>query len=220
MVGYPYHFLHGGIKVRLINRIGLAFMIVGILMGTYYFFEWYKGKSSAQDLTTEEIKHFEKIELKGHSTETPVNSQVPSSQMQYKEGEKVAMLNIPKIKKKFSIYWGANDSTLKKGVGMFVSDMTTAPSEGGHTVLSGHRDTVFTELGELKEKDNLIMEYDNKIYSYEIQKMWITHADDRTVIVKKEESTLTLTTCYPFDYIGDAPDRYIIEAKLIATDSK
>lgn len=187
MVGYPYHFLHGGIKVRLINRIGLAFMIVGILMGTYYFFEWYKGKSSAQDLTTEEIKNFEKIELKGHSTETPVNSQVPSSQMPYKEGEKVAMLNIPKIKKKFSIYWGANDSTLKKGVGMFVSDMTTAPSEGGHTVLSGHRDTVFTELGELKEKDNLIMEYDNKIYSYEIQKMWITHADDRTVIVKKNQ---------------------------------
>ena len=64
MVGYSYHFLHGGIKVRVINRIGLTFMIVGILMGTYYFFEWYKGKSSAQDLTTEEIKNFEKITLK------------------------------------------------------------------------------------------------------------------------------------------------------------
>lgn len=50
--------------------------------------------------------------------------------------------------------------------------------------------------------------------------MWITHADDRTVIVKKEEPTLTLTTCYPFDYIGDAPDRYIIEAKLISSDPK
>ena len=130
------------------------------------------------------------------------------------------MLNIPKIKKKFSIYWGANDATLKKGVGMFVSDLTTTPSGGGHTVLSGHRDTVFTELGELKEKDNLIVEYDNTMYTYEIQKMWITHADDRTVIVKKEEPTLTLTTCYPFDYIGDAPDRYIIEAKLITSNSK
>ena len=82
--------------------------------------------------------------------------------MPHKEGEKIAMLNIPKIKKKFSIYWGANDATLKKGVGMFVSDLTTTPSGGGHTVLSGHRDTVFTELGELKEKDNLIIEYDNK----------------------------------------------------------
>ena len=40
------------------------------------------------------------------------------------------MLNIPKIKKKFSIYWGADDTTLKKRVGMFVSDLTTTPSGG------------------------------------------------------------------------------------------
>ncbi|WP_410983977.1 class D sortase [Bacillus cereus] len=206
--------------MKLVNRIGFAFMIIGILMGAYYSFEWYKGKSSAQDLTTEELKRLEKIELKQHIVETPVNSQMSSSQMQYKEGEKVATLNIPKIKKKFSVHWGTDENTLKKGVGMFVSDITTVPSERGHTVLSGHRDTVFTELGELKEKDSLVVEYDKKIYTYEIQKMWITHADDRTVIVKKEEPTLTLTTCYPFDYIGDAPDRYIIEAKLIATYSK
>ncbi|WP_439874378.1 class D sortase [Bacillus mycoides] len=206
--------------MTVLNRIGFTLMIVGLLMGAYYAFEWYKGKSSAQDLTTEEIKNFEQQTYKQPSSEVPVNTQVPSSQIQHKEGEKVAMLNIPKIKKKFSIYWGANDATLKKGVGMFVSDLTTTPSGGGHTVLSGHRDTVFTELGELKEKDNLILEYDNKMYTYEIQKMWITHADDRTVIVKKEEPTLTLTTCYPFDYIGDAPDRYIIEAKLITSNSK
>lgn len=39
---------------------------------------------------------------------------MPSSQTEHKEGEKVAMLNIPKLKKKFSIYWGADDATLKK----------------------------------------------------------------------------------------------------------
>lgn len=209
-----------GLKVTFLNRIGVAFMIIGILVGAYYSFEWYKGKSSAQDLTIEEVKQFERITSKDTATETNANSQVPSSQIQHKEGEKVAILSIPKIKKKFSVYWGTNNTTLKKGVGMFVSDMTTVPPQGGHTVLSGHRDTVFTELGELKEKNHLIVEYDNKIYSYEIQKIWITDADDRTVIVKKEAPTLTLTTCYPFDYIGDAPDRYIIEAKLIATDSK
>lgn len=47
---------------------------------------------------------------------------------------------------------------------------------------------------------------------------WITDAEDRTVIVKKEK--LTLTTCSPFNYIGDAPDRYIIEASLIYTSYK
>ncbi|MGE6363946.1 class D sortase [Bacillus cereus] len=206
--------------MKLLNYIGIILMAIGLCMGSYYAVEWYKGKSSAQELTKEEIKSLKNIQDNQLSNEKPVTSQVPSTQIQYKEGEKVAMLHIPKIKKKFSIYWGASDATLKKGVGMFVSDLTTTPSGGGHTVLSGHRDTVFTELGDLKEKDSLLVEYDNKIYTYEIQKKWITHADDRTVIVKKEEPTLTLTTCYPFDYIGDAPDRYIIEAKLITSNSK
>ncbi|MED0967990.1 class D sortase [Bacillus paramycoides] len=206
--------------MKLLNYIGIILMAIGLCMGSYYAVEWYKGKSAAQELTKEEIKSLKNIQDNQLSNEKPVTSQVPSTQIQYKEGEKVAMLHIPKIKKKFSIYWGASDTTLKKGVGMFVSDLTTTPSGGGHTVLSGHRDTVFTELGDLKEKDSLLVEYDNKIYTYEIQKKWITHADDRTVIVKKEEPTLTLTTCYPFEYIGDAPDRYIIEAKLTASYSK
>ncbi|CAM3993054.1 class D sortase [Bacillus paramycoides] len=206
--------------MKLLNYIGIILMAIGLFMGSYYAVEWYKGKSSAQELTKEEIKSLKNIQDNQLSNEKPVTSQVPSTQTQYKEGEKVAMLHIPKIKKKFSIYWGANEATLKKGVGMFVSDLTTTPSGEGHTVLSGHRDTVFTDLGDLKEKDNIILEYNNNMYTYKIQKIWITHADDRTVIVKKEEPTLTLTTCYPFDYIGDAPDRYIIEAKLTGSYSK
>ncbi|OJD70662.1 class D sortase [Bacillus sp. NH11B] len=206
--------------MKLLNYIGIILMAIGLFMGSYYAVEWYKGKSAAQELTNEEIKSLKNIQDTHLSHEMPVTSKVPSSQTEHKEGEKVAVLNIPKIKKKFSVYWEANDTTLKKGVGMFVSDVTTTPSGGGHTVLSGHRDTVFTDVGELKEKDTLIVEYDNKTYTYEIQKTWITHADDRTVIIKKGEPILTLTTCYPFDYIGDAPDRYIIEAKLTASYSK
>lgn len=102
---------------------------------------------------------------------------------------------------------------------MFVSDITTVPSEHGHTVLNGHRDTVFTELGELQEKDTLIIEYDKKFILMKFKNVdysckWSNRHSE------KEEPTLTLTTCYPFDYIGDAPDRYIVEAKLIATDSR
>ncbi len=80
---------------------------------------------------------------------------------------------------------------------MFVSDVTTTPSGGGHTVLSGHRDTVFTDLGELKEKDTLVLEYDNKTYTYEIQKIWITDADDRTVIIKKRRTDINTDNLLP-----------------------
>ncbi len=183
--------------MKLLNYIGIILMAIGLFMGSYYAVEWYKGKSSAQELTKEEIKSLKNIQDTQLSHETPVTSQIPSSQTEHKEGEKVAMLNIPKIKKKFSIYWGADDTTLKKGVGMFVSDLTTTPSGGGHTVLSGHRDTVFTDLGELKEKDTLVLEYDNKTYTYEIQKTWITHADDRTVIIKKKRTDINTDNLLP-----------------------
>lgn len=105
---------------------------------------------------------------------------------------------------------------MQKGVGLYVSDLTTIPGEDGHTVLSGHRDTVFTGLGELQEKDQLLVDYEGETFIYEITDIWITHEDDRTVIVEKDVSTLTLTTCYPFDFIGYAPDRYIVQAELVS----
>src|SRR5699024_1976967 len=100
--------------------------------------------------------------------------------------------------------------------GMYVSEWTTVPNrEGGHTVLSGHRDTVFTGLDQLDQGEVLEIHYEGETFEYEINKTWITDAEDRTVIVEKEKPTLTLTTCYPFDYIGLAPDRYIVQATLV-----
>lgn len=212
--------------------VGLCLIVIGLTIFSYYFLEWYGARQSAKSLTTNEAKHYEastpskeneatninQIETKTETSlqpEEPV--QIPASTVNHQLGDKVAYLIIPKIQKKYSVYWGADDKVLKKGVGMFVSDLTTTPSGNGHTVLSGHRDTVFTELDQLKENDQLIVEYENKTYTYRINKHWITDSEDRTVIVDKSEPTLTLTTCYPFDYIGDAPDRYIIESSLLST---
>ncbi len=62
----------------------------------------------------------------------------------------------------------------------------------------------------------MTVEYEGESFTYEIKEIWITDENDRTVIVKKDKPTLTLTTCYPFDFIGSAPDRYIIQAELVS----
>ncbi|ARJ25460.1 class D sortase (plasmid) [Bacillus mycoides] len=209
--------------------IGLFLIVIGLTIFSYYFLEWYGARQSAESLTTNEAKHYETSTPSKENETTDINQtetetslqpeepvQIAASKVNHQLGDKVAYLIIPKIQKKYSVYWGADGKVLKKGVGMFVSDLTTTPSGNGHTVLSGHRDTVFTELGQLKENDQLIVEYENKTYTYRINKHWITDSEDRTVIVDKNEPTLTLTTCYPFDYIGDAPDRYIIESSLFS----
>lgn len=129
-------------------------------------------------------------------------------------GEDVATLKIPKLDKQFTTYWGTDENTLQQGVGMYVSEWTVTPEEIGNVVLSGHRDTVFTGLDQLEDGDQLELVYQGETYKYSIRKTWITDPEDRSVIVDKDESMLTLTTCYPFDFVGNAPERYIIEAVL------
>ena len=211
---------------------GIILFVIGISLAGYSFFEWNVGRSSSETLSQKEIQHYETKEKEDTNQQNTVKKQENSNEdvnleqidskspekmgdYDYNKGQKVANLVIPKLELKYSVYWGTDADTLKRGVGMFVSDLTTTPSGNGHTVLSGHRDTVFTRLGELKTGDNLIVEFDNKLYEYQIKKIWITHKEDRTVIVPKDKPTLTLTTCYPFDMIGKAPNRYIIQAEMI-----
>lgn len=201
---------------------GLLLLFIGITIVVYNFLEWNTGHTAAQDFTEKEVQEFKEIEKSIEKemifTPPPIESK-PSplftADVSHEAGEGIATLLIPKIEQKYSVYWGTDPSVLNQGVGMFVSDLTTVPGGYGHTVLSGHRDTVFTRLGELDKADLLHVQYETKTYVYEVTDTWITQEDDRTVIVEKDESVLTLTTCYPFDFIGYAPDRYIVQAKLV-----
>lgn len=135
-----------------------------------------------------------------------------------KEGENIGNLSIPVLKRAIPIIQGANEDELKKGVGHFAQSVL--PGEANNSVLSGHRDTVFRELGKLKIGDELITETSAGTFTYIVKQTRIVHKDDKTVIVPTDHAVLTVTTCYPFRYIGDAPDRYIITADLLDPKKK
>lgn len=129
------------------------------------------------------------------------------------DGEEIGTLSIPKLKQTFPIYYGESETTLKKGIGHV--NGTALPGEASNSVLAGHRDTFFRHLNQLVVGDKLIVGRSGTYYIYKIKKIRIVNKDDKTVIVPKPRSTLTLTTCYPFTFIGPAPQRYIIEAELL-----
>ncbi|RID81749.1 class D sortase [Mesobacillus zeae] len=128
------------------------------------------------------------------------------------KGEVIGELVIPKIEASLPIYHGTDEDELDQGVGHFAGSVL--PGEKDNSVLSGHRDTVFRKLGEVGKGDLLIAKTTAGEFTYKVRKVRIVSADDRTVIVPKPRATLTVTTCYPFSYIGDAPDRYILIADL------
>lgn len=128
-------------------------------------------------------------------------------------GEVLGTLTIPALGQSFPVIEGTGKDELKKGVGHIIE--TAMPGEPDNCVISGHRDTVFPRLGELEEGDVLVMETATGTYTYEISQIRIVDKDDRTVVVHTDHAVLTVSTCYPFQYVGSAPDRYVLMADLV-----
>lgn len=128
-------------------------------------------------------------------------------------GEKIGILTIPKLDRSIPIYQGTDEEILKKGVGHYARSVL--PGNNNNAVLSGHRDTVFRGLGKVGKHDTLIVTTKSGEFLYKVKKVRIVDKNDRTVIVPKPKSTLTVTTCYPFSFIGDAPKRYVLVAELL-----
>ena len=129
-------------------------------------------------------------------------------------GDTVGILKIPNIKAELAIVEGTDPDNLEKGVGHYKG--SSFPGDKGQIVLSGHRDTVFRKLGELKIGNQLKIQMPYGNYTYEIVRTKIVKANDKSIItLQKQQEELILTTCYPFHYVGNAPKRYIIYAKII-----
>lgn len=138
----------------------------------------------------------------------------PKEEFQPVTGEASGLLMIPKINAELAIVEGTDPDDLEKGVGHYKGSFY--PDEKGQIVLSGHRDTVFRKAGELEIGDLLKIQMPYGEYAYEIVGTKIVSADDTSIItLQNSEEELILTTCYPFNYVGDAPERYIIYAERV-----
>lgn len=128
-------------------------------------------------------------------------------------GEVLGMLSIPALGQTFAVIEGTGDEELKQGVGHMLD--TAMPGEPDNCVISGHRDTVFSDLGKLDEGDQIILQTAAGTFVYEIGQIRIVDKDDLTVVVPADRAVLLISTCYPFKYVGSAPDRYVLVANLV-----
>jgi sortase A len=160
-----------------------------------------------------DIKQQERISLEAAKELVEENKpKVKKEEFLPETGKASGLLVIPKINAELAIVEGTDPDDLEKGVGHYKGSFY--PEENGQIVLSGHRDTVFRKAGELELGDVLTMKMPYGEYTYEIVGTKIVSADDTSIItLQNSEEELILTTCYPFSYVGDAPDRYIMYAK-------
>jgi sortase A len=182
-------------KISLLLLTGGFFFIS---LAGYEFFKTTSGQNKALE-SAQKLVRLEEAPLMNDASLSVTNDKV------------MGILSIPTLKEELPIIRGVSEEDLEKGVGYY--EGTALPNEGDQIVLSGHRDTVFKRLGELELGDELVVEMPNGTFTYVIEETFVVEADDRTVIRSTAPiEKLTLTTCYPFHFIGDAPQRYIINA--------
>ena len=122
----------------------------------------------------------------------------------------LAVLRIPRIKLEVPILAGTDELTLNRAVGLI--EDTAKPTEKGNVGIAGHRDSFFRGLKDLETGDTLELELATGVERFKVEKIWIVQPEDVSVLDPTPTKALTLVTCYPFYFIGAAPQRYIVRA--------
>lgn len=129
------------------------------------------------------------------------------------EGSPLGQIEIPTIGIAAIILEGSEELSLRRGVGHIIG--TSLPGEQGNVVLSAHRNTFFKPLRNISSNDEIILKTLNGYYRYRVDSTRVVDPEEVDILNDTGEDILTLVTCYPFNYIGSAPQRFVVRAHNI-----
>jgi len=125
-------------------------------------------------------------------------------------GAPLAVLSVPKIGLEVPVLEGTDDLTLNRAVGLIAG--TPRPGEDGNVGIAGHRDGFFRGLKDVGVGDEIELRTITSSHAYVVESIRIVSPDDVWVLDPTPSPALTLVTCYPFYFVGNAPQRYIVRA--------
>jgi sortase A len=184
---------------------------VGLLALGYWTFEF----GRARLYQAQEARHFAgERQAEAPSADTsksptpkpPITAERPYPSA----GSTIAMLEIPRLGLSTIVVEGAEERELKLGPGHIRG--TPLPGGGGNVGVAGHRDTVFLPLRSIRVNDAIKVVAHEQEYEYRVVSTKIVGPRNVQVLYPTGRETLTLVTCYPFDFIGAAPQRFIVRA--------
>jgi sortase A len=124
----------------------------------------------------------------------------------------LAVLRIPSIHLVVPILEGTDDFTLNRAVGHI--EGTPEPGQNGNVCIAGHRDGFFRVLKDIHQGDSIELITLNQNIRYVVDELLIVSPQDISVLQPRPNASLTLVTCYPFYFVGSAPQRFIVHASM------
>ena len=130
-----------------------------------------------------------------------------------KNGDVIGRMDIPRLGMSVAVLQGTNSRLLRLGAGHI--EGTPLPGEAGNSGIAGHRDTFFRLLKDIRANDEINLQTATGLLRYKVDWVKIVARDDSSVLARSTEPALTLVTCYPFYFLGPAPQRFIVHASRV-----
>ncbi|MBU3110164.1 class D sortase [Clostridium lacusfryxellense] len=211
-------------KSSLVKITSIFLCISSISLIVYASYKIYSAKSTyKQSLNTWNYNKTHVVDVQNNSQESAKIKSGNNTQIKIikqsifnkdiKNGEIMGKILIKNTKEEIPIIQGTDEKDLLKGSGHYLS--SSLPGIEGNCIIFGHRDGVFSGLKKVALSDMIVIETYTGTFSYTIYETKIVKPDDKYISEKDKKSTLTLVTCYPFSYIGDAPERFVVKAELV-----
>jgi sortase A len=191
-----------------------ALLAAGLVLGAWVLLviaqNWYYARMPVPAAETDDLERGRW--LPGEEA-TPVGTSGRAGR-EVVRGRWLARLEAPTVDLAATVLEGSDDRTLRRAAGHIES--TPLPGEPGNIGIAGHRDTTFYPVRNLKAGDPLTLTTAGSVFDYRVSKTMIVDPQDVEVLDPTEQPALTLVTCYPFNFIGNAPKRFIVRAELVA----
>jgi sortase A len=193
----------------------LLFFLSGAAIGIWV---WSHARESIDQRHDEEIFNREQAAPATPAEHASVPASPPATKStRASRGDVVARLSIQKIHLRAMVREGDDDNTLDVALGHIPG--TAMPGQTGNVGVAGHRDTLFRRLAEIARDDQIELQTPSATYMYQVDDMAIVSPKTVSVLAAAGGARLTLVTCYPFNYIGSAPKRYMVKAHLVSKDT-
>jgi sortase A len=191
--------------LKVLERV---LLVIGIVCLGYY------GYVSAETVlyqAQEDRALNELLSRKGAESTTSTVTPLVTARRAVTPGETVGRIEIPRLGVSAIIKAGTDARTLQLAVGHIPG--TALPGDIGNVGLAAHRDTFFRRLRDIESDDEIRLTTPEGSYTYRVARTDVVEPEDVWVLDPTDHPALTLVTCYPFSYVGSAPQRFIVRAQ-------
>jgi sortase A len=184
---------------RLLTWLGSALIVGGAVVLAWYTWTLYQ-RATVQRLAKEWLSR------------TPeIHRSAPALPML--RGDVIGELDIPRLRLSVMVFEGDDAGILSKGAGHIPG--TALPPGSGNIGIAAHRDTYFRPLRGIHANDVITLTTPASTSRYEVTETEIVRPSAIGVLSRTPGRDLTLVTCYPFYFVGSAPERFIVHARKI-----